>query len=305
MLNGFFVFGSEAGQLLYDKVFFAEMDDEKLEMFQSFLIALKTFISGMQFDGSSSIKAINLGDYHVEISHISEISAELVMVVDQQDDKTAGKIIPLINEVILNNKDLFIESERTSEQFQKFDDEVNNVIHSSKKIVDETFLERKSDVFKSIWAQRGELSAGLRKDLIKEKEDLLMNLGSERNLLIRSQTLVKLLDLLEKLNETVNLLSYQKVEKETRDEIKDRRIKLKYYIEKTKQVLKTRNYRDAYLHLYSFSAKLKDMSRPSVQKKYYDLSQILMKKDKISGVEFSKAVSAILIMPNDIDEYLI
>ena len=78
MLNGFFVFESEKGTLLYDKVFFSteDFDDEKLEMFQSFLIALKTFISGMQFDSSSAIKAINLGDYHVVISHISDIGSE-------------------------------------------------------------------------------------------------------------------------------------------------------------------------------------------------------------------------------------
>ena len=76
MLNGFFIFEGEKGTLLYDKVFFLGMDNEKLEMFQSFLIALKTFISGMQFDSSSSIKAINLGEYHVVISHIVHLIFE-------------------------------------------------------------------------------------------------------------------------------------------------------------------------------------------------------------------------------------
>ena len=305
MLNCFFVFESEKGTLLYDKIFFKEMDDEKLEMFQSFLIALKTFIAGMKFDTSNAIKSINLGDYHVVISHIPEIDSELVMVVDKEDDKTTGKIVPQIIEIIVNNKELFTESKATSEEFKKFDEEVNNQILTIKNIIDPTLLEQKSDVFKSIWAQRGEISTKLRKELVTEKDKHLAILGSEDNLLIRLKSLERLLDIFEKLNKTAQLLSYQKVAKDVRDEVKDRRIKLKYYLKKTKETLRTKNYRDAYLTLYSFSAKLKNMSKYHVQKKYYDLSQILMKKDEMSRVDFSRAVSEILIMPDNIDEYLI
>jgi len=301
MLNGFFVF-NEIGNLLYDKVFFEEMDDEKLEMFQSFLVALKTFIAGMKFDGSSTLRAINLGDYHVEINHILEINSELVIVTDMEDDKSANKMIPQIVEVIINNKDLFNESERTSEQFQKFDDDVNKLIRSSKKSIDEKLLDQKVDIFRSIWAQRGEISVKLREELQKNKDNLLINLGSEQNLLIKSKIFEELLEILEKLNDTANLLSYQKVAKEVKDEIKDRRIKLKYYLGRAKESLKNKDYNAGYMNFYSFSTKLKNMAKPLVQKKYYNFANVLSNKE---SVEFKQTVSEILIMPNNIEEYFV
>ncbi|MFX1392607.1 MAG: hypothetical protein ACFFAH_03440 [Promethearchaeota archaeon] len=303
MLNGFFIFQSESGTLLYDKVFFLEMDDDKLEMFQSFLIALKTFITGMQFDSSGRIKAINLGDYHVIITHIADANSELVMVVDKQGDKSTSKIITQIKEIIINNKQLFMETERSSEQFKKFDDEVNNLILSSEKLIDATLLEQKMNVFKSIWSQRGEISAHLREELSGEKEDLITKLENEQNLLIISRIQERLLDIFEKLNETEELLKYQKESKKIKDEVKDRKIKLNYYIGKTKEALKEKNYKEAYLNLYSFSTKLKNMAKSHVQKKYNDLAKKLMRKDDLSKIEFSQIISEILLMPDNIDEY--
>ncbi|MFX0188463.1 MAG: hypothetical protein ACFE8A_12105 [Candidatus Hodarchaeota archaeon] len=303
MLNGFFIFQSETGTLLYDKVFFLEMDDEKLEIFQSFLIALKTIIARMQFDGSSTLKAINLGEYHVVLTHITDTNSELVMVMDEEDDKASSRILQQIKGIIINNKDLFIESERTSEQFKQFDDDVNDLIRSSTKVIDATLLEQKANVFKSIWAQRGEISANLRGQLIEEKEDLETNLESEDNLLIKSRIHDRLLDILEKLNETDELLKYQKISKEVKDEVKDRQIKLKYYLGKTKEALKEKNYKEAYLNLYSFSTKLKNMAKSPIQKKYNDLAKLIMSKDGLSKIEFSQIISEILIMPDNIEEY--
>ncbi|MFW9898863.1 MAG: hypothetical protein ACFFDO_06340 [Candidatus Thorarchaeota archaeon] len=303
MLSGFFIFESKTGTLLYDKVFFLEMDDEKLEMFQSFLIALKTFIARMQFDGSSTLKAINLGEYHVVLTHITDTNSELVMVMDEEDEKSSSKIVQQIKGIIINNKDLFIEPERTSEQFKQFDDEVNNLIRSSTKVIDATILEQKVNVFKSIWAQRGEISANLRDELINEKEDLVAKLESENNLLKKSRIYERLLDIFEKLNETDELLNYQKISKEVKDEVKDRQIKLKYYLGKTKEALKEKNYKEAYLNLYSFSSKLKNMAKSHIQKKYNDLAKLIMDKNELPKIEFSQIISEILMMPDKIEEY--
>ena len=303
MLNGFFIFQSETGTLLYDKVFFLEMDDERLEMFQGFLIALKTFIARMQFDGSSTLKAINLGDYHVVLTHITETNSELVMVMDEEDDKSSSKMLQQIKGIIINNKDLFIKTERTSELFKQFDDEVNNLIRSSTKVIDATILEQKTNVFKSIWAQRGEISANLRDELRDVKEDLVAKLESEHNLLIKSRIHDRLLDIFEKLNETDDLLKYQKISKGVKDEVKDRQIKLKYYLDRTKEALKKKNYKEAYSNLYSFSLKLKNMAKSHIQKKYNDLAKLIMSKDELSKIEFSQIVSKILMLPNNIEEY--
>jgi len=175
MLNAFFIFKSETGTLLYDKVFFQKMDDDMLDMFSGFLIALKTFISRLVFNGSKALKSINLGDFHVVISHIPETKSELVMVVDKKGDKSALKLIPQIVEIIVNYRELFTESEGRPNQFKMFDEQVNNLILTSKNIIDESLIEHKSDVFKSIWAQRGEISAKLREELLQLTEMLMIS----------------------------------------------------------------------------------------------------------------------------------
>ena len=304
MLNAFFIFQSESGTLLYDKVFFLEMDDDMLDMFSGFLIALKTFISRMEFDGSKALKSINLGDYHVVITHIPEIVSELVIVVDKEDDKSTIKIIPQIIEIIVNYKELFSESEHKSELFKKFDEQVNKLILISKKIIDETLLDYKSDVFKSIWAQRGEISAKLREELIIGKEDLYAKLKNIENHIEKSVIFDQIIEILNKLDATEELIEIQAEAKPIKDEIKDRRLKLNYYLKETKEAMKKRDYKAAYSNLYSFSSKLKNFARSHVQKKYYDLANIFMNKDKVSKSEFSQAVSEISMMPDNIDDYL-
>ena len=275
-----------------------------LDMFSGFLIALKTFISRMEFDGSKALKSINLGDYHVVITHIPEIVSELVIVVDKEDDKSTIKIIPQIIEIIVNYKELFCESEHKSELFKKFDEQVNKLILISKKIIDETLLDYKSDVFKSIWAQRGEISAKLREELIIGKEDLYAKLKNIENHIEKSVIFDQIIEILNKLDATEELIEIQAEAKPIKDEIKDRRLKLNYYLKETKEAMKKRDYKAAYSNLYSFSSKLKNFARSHVQKKYYDLANIFMNKDKVSKSEFSKAVSEISMMPDNIDDYL-
>ena len=305
MLNAFFIFQSETGTLLYDKIFFQEMDENMSDMFAGFLLALKTFISKMFFDGSKVLKSINLGDYHVVITHIDEINSELVMVVDKEEDKSATKIIPKIVEIILNNTELFSESEGSSEQFKIFDEQVNNLIITSKNIVEETLLDQKSDVFKSIWAQRGKISSNLREELIIKKEDLYNKLASTQNYIEKTVIFEQIIEVLNKLDATEELIKIQPHAKAVKDEIKDRRIKLQYFLKETKEALKYKNYKVAYSNLYSFSAKLRNLAKSHVQKKYADLANNIMNKDNIPHIEFSKITSEILIMPDNIDEYLL
>jgi len=300
MLNAFFIFQSETGTLLYDKVFFQEMDESMSDMFAGFLVALKTFISKMFFDGSKVLKSINLGDYHVVITHISEINSELVMVVDKEEDKSATKIIPKIVEIILKNKELFNESEGSSEQFKIFDEQVNNLIITSKNIVEETLLDQKSDVFKSIWAQRGKISANLREELLIEKEDLYNKLESTPNYIEKSVVFEQIIDVLNKLDATEELIRVQAQAKAVKDEIKDRSIRLLYFLKETKEALKFKNYKVAYSNLYSFSSKLRNLAKSPVQEKYANLAKIIMDKDKIPHSEFSKIISEILIIPDNI-----
>ena len=226
------------------------------------------------------------------------------MVVDKEDQKLTNKLIPAITEIIKTHKELFLGTEKTSDQFKTFDQEINNLILSNKNLIDESLSKGKDDVFKSIWTQKGGIFTKLRDNLIKEKEKLQMLLQKENNYSNRSVLLEKLIKILENLNEEEELIKTKNELKTINDEINDRKIRLKFYLESTKEALKYKDYNKAYSCLYSFSSKLKNMARPQVQKKYHTLANILASRNELPKIEFSQAISEILISPDNIDEYL-
>jgi len=304
MLNAILISHGKTGTLLYEKIFLKELNDENLEILNSFLTALKSFTSEILVDGSKEVKSVSIGDYRVKSTFIPEINSDLIMVLDKEDQKIKNKLAPPLIEIIKNHKDLFLETDYTPERFKTFDQQINNLILSSKKLIDEVILERKDDVFKSIWIQKGAISTKLRGSLIKEKEKILMKLKKEDNYPKRLILVERLINLLEKLNEEDEFTKFQKEAEAIGKEIRDIKVRLSFYLKLTKEALKYSEYNKAYSNLYSFSSKLKNMAKPQVQENYHMLATTLAKKDKIPKIEFSQAVSEILISPDNIDEYL-
>ena len=304
MLNAFFIMDGDNGSLIYEKVLLQEFNDENMDLFNSFFTALKNFTCELLIDGSKEIKSVNLGDYSVKATHVSDFNLDLILVLDKEDQKIADKLLPLILEIIRDHGKLFLEEEHNSELFKMFDDHINNLILSNKKIFYGTIENNKENVFKSIWTQKGAISTKLRINLVKEKEKIGIRLKNEDNYLNRFILLGNLSEILENLNEKEEFIKVQKEVEIVSKEIKDRKVKLSYYLNLTKEALKNREYNKAYSNLYSFSSKLKNMAKIQVQEKYYILADILIKKDEIPKIEFSQAVSEILISPDNIDEYL-
>ena len=304
MLNAFFITHGENGTLLYEKVFLQELNDDNLELFNRFLTALKNFTSEIVVDGSKELKSVNLGDYSVKSTHIPDFNLDVILVVDKEDQKITNKLIPPIIEIIRDHKEIFLETEYSSERFKLFDKQINHLILSSKNIIDESIVESKDNVFKSVWTQKGAISTKLRINLIKQKEKILINLENEDNYLKRLILVERLINLLEKLNEKDDLTKFQKDAEAIGKEIRDRKVRLSFYLKLTKDALKYSEYNKAYSNFYSFSSKLKNIAKPQVQEKYHMLATILAKKDKVPKIEFSQAVSEILISPDNIDEYL-
>ncbi len=304
MLNALFITHGDNGSLIYEKVLLQEFNDENLDLFNRFFNALKIFTSELLIEGSKELKSVNLGDYSVKATHISDFNIDLILVVDKEDQKIANKLLPPIHEIIRDHNRLFLEKEYNSELFKKFDDQINNLILSNKKIINETIEKNEVNVFKSIWTQKGAISTKLRNNLVKEKEKIGIRLKNEDNFPNRFILLEKLLKILEKLNEKEECIKIQKEIEKISKEIRDRKAKLSYYLKLTKEALKHKEYHGAYSTLYSFSSKLKNMAKIQVQEEYHKLADILTKKNEIPKIEFSQAVSEILISPDNIDEYL-
>ncbi|TFG23515.1 MAG: hypothetical protein EU532_13400, partial [Promethearchaeota archaeon] len=271
MLYTIFLYQSESGLLLYDKNF-QDISSGKMELFSSFFSALKTFIGEMLLDGSKELKNIELGDYTVLITTINEIKADLVVIGDKEDHKAINKLIPKIIKILGKNPEIFLEWKGNRNDFGIFEEPIKELVLSHKKLLGEkSLLERQEHILKSMWAHKKELSSQMIENLIHEKGILTDKLENSTNYPEKLVLIEKLLENSEKLKDEKSFINFQDDLKHIKDEIRDSKIKLNYYLEKIKitinqavnqlgnKPLNQGDYKDVYLNLYSFSNKLKNM----------------------------------------------
>ncbi|MHA1281661.1 MAG: hypothetical protein ACTSQP_04075 [Promethearchaeota archaeon] len=316
MLYSIFIYQSTSGILMYDKNF-QDISKGKMELFSSFFSAIKSFISEMILEGSKELKNIGLGDYTILITSISEIKADLVLIVDQEDVKIVNKLIPKIIKILLKHQQLFLEWDGNRDEFSILDQPLTELILSKKKLVEGTsILEKPGELLKTMWEYKGELPEQKRENLIKERDFLIRRLEKTTNLLRKLAIAEKILKLSEELKDDNGFLHYQKEVKQLKDKIKDTKLKLDYYLKSVKEninkaverlgekSIKEGDFKDVYLNLYSFSTKLKNITAGKKWEEYREMAQKLIDKDSTSEHELSEIVSNILKMSDNIDDYL-
>jgi hypothetical protein len=289
-----------------------------MELFSSFFSAIKSFIKELVLDGSTELKNIELGDYTVLITSIPDVQADLVMIADKEDRKALNKIIPKILSVLVKHKQLFLEWEGNREQLMVLDQPLTEIILNKKKklIRGDSLVEKPEELLQSLWDHKGALEEEQKGRLVKERDFLIKRIGKTKNLRRKLEIMMEVVNLSEKLHDEDNFLKYQKQVKQLRDQIKDTKYKLEYYLEKVKKSLSESlnsignkplsegDYKDAYLSLYSFSTKLRTLIDNKSWEKYRQLSKILINKQQKENKEISEAISAILNMNEDIEDYL-
>jgi len=304
MLYSILIYQSETHKLLYNKNL-QESKKDNIELFGGFLSALESFISEIHLSGSKDLKKIELGDKFIFITHIPQIKTDLITIAEKEDDKIINKLFPIITSIMLDYKELFAGNDYNIKQFKIFNQELNDLILSKKKVLDEKFIKNNIDSLKSIWEHKGDISIKLKEKLIEEKNSYSLSLNKVDNLLEKLVITKKILEILNEINDGEELQEYQQKEKNIIKEINERKIRLSYYLNGAKEALKNKDYNNAFSHLFSFSSKLENLTKPHIQKKYQNLAKILLKKEETDHILFSQTVSEVLIMPNDIDEYLI
>jgi hypothetical protein len=316
MLYTIFLYDSKSGLLLYDKNF-QEISDGKMELFSSFFSALKSFISEMILDGEKQLKNIELGDYSVLITSVGEIGADLVVIGDKDDQKLINKFIPKLIKVLLKYRQIFIDWQGKRDDFNILDAPISDLILSHKKLLGEkTLIEHPELVLKSMWAHKKEIDVENKRILSQEREILIERMENSNVLPNKLVIAEKLLYIAEKLKDDKDFINYQEEIKKIKDEIRDTKIKLNYYLDKIKSTinqavnilrnkpLNDGDYKDVYINLYSFSNKLKNMIENNKWQEYRDLAQTIINKDEVSTEKLSEAISLILKMNNNIEYYL-
>jgi hypothetical protein len=304
MLHSILIYQSETHKLLYNKNL-QESKKDNIELFGGFLSALETFISNIHLSGSKDLKKIELGDKFVFITHIPQIKTDLVTIAEKEDDKIINRLFPIITSIIMDYKELFAENEYTLKQFKLFNQELNDLILSNRKVTNEKYVKNNIDSLKSIWEHKGEISIKLKENLTEQKNSYSLSLNKVENLPEKLMITKKIVEILNEINDNEELHEYQQKEKNLIKEINDRKTRLSYYLNGAKEALKNNDYSMAFSNLLSFSSKLKNFTKPHIQKKYQNLAKILLMKEETDHIIFSQTISEILIMPDDIDEYLI
>ncbi|MFW9943096.1 MAG: hypothetical protein ACFFFT_18810 [Candidatus Thorarchaeota archaeon] len=276
-----------------------------MEMFSSFFSALQTFVSELTESSTESLSTIELGDYLVLISRINEVTSDLVIIIDSEDIKEAQKLIPKIIKIIMNHEDLFTNWDQEPEKLEMFDLKIIQLILSNKKLISESSItNNQSSILKSIWEQKGALSEQLRENLLEEKEEFTDKYVVEENYLKKYEISMKLIEISEKLRDDEKFIEYQTEAKSLRDEIKDRRLRLQYYLDMVKESLEYSKYAETYSYLYSFCLKLKNFADLETIEKYKAIAKILLNRDKVSKVEFRQALREISMIEDEIDRIL-
>lgn len=316
MLYTIFLYQQESGLLLYDKSF-QDISDGKLDLFSSFFSTLKSFVSEVVLEGSQELKNIELGNYSVFFTAINEIKTDLVIIADNEDYKLVNKLIPKFIKILIDYKEIFLNWEGIKADFDISNTPISELIQSQKKLIgDKSLIEKPDLVLKSIWAHKKDLSLQEKENLIQEKDLLLSKLEKITNIQRKLGISKKLLEISERLKDEQGFFKYQEDVKLLKDNLKDTKIKLKYYLERIKltlsqaiKLLGTKSvtegsYRDVYLNLYSFSNKLKNITTDTKWREYQNLAKLLINKEEVSAHELSVAITKILHMNDDIDYYL-
>ncbi len=303
MIQALYIFKSQSRDLLYNKSF---QSDEKLEMFDFFFSALQTFVSELTESSTESLNTIELGEYIVLITRIPEILSDLVIITHKKDIKEVQKIIPKISEIIITYQDLFINWDLKPEKLEMFDLNIIQLILSDKKLVAESTLTAdQSTILKSIWEQKGSLSVQLREDLLKQREESRVQYLTEENFIKKYEISKRLIEISEKLHDDEKFIEYQTEAKSLKDEIKDRRLRLHYYLDKVKESIKYSKYAETYSYLYSFCIKLENFAESHVIDKYKNLAKVLLNRNKVPKYEFKKILIEISMIESEINDYLI
>jgi len=314
MIYTIFLYQSHTGLLIYDKSF-QEINAGKMEMFSSFFLTLKSFVSQLVVDGSKELKNIELGDYTVLITSLSMVKVDMVIIADKEDTKAINKLIPKLVKLLQKYEQQFLSWDGNSEEFKILNHPLTELVLANVKDVKKTLLKSPEHILKSIWAHKKKLTEEKFENLVQERDLLIYKIEKTVNIpskLTMAQTAV---DLSEELQDENTFLKYQGEISRFKNELKDAKFKLNYYLNKINtsvneavdnlgdKPIHLGDFKSVYLNLYSFSTKLK-LVKENGWEVYREIASKLIDKDSLSDHELSEIIQTLLNMSTNVEDYL-
>ena len=318
MIHSIFLYQSHTGLLIYDKSF-QDISVGKMEMFSSFFSAIKAFISELvleeSLDRSKELTSIELKDYTVLVTSLPKVKVDMVIIADKEDSKSVNKVIPKLIKLLNKYEQLFLSWDGNKDEFSILDHPLTELIIANVKVVRKSLLEHPDQILKSIWAHKKQLPRENIENLIQERDLLIYKIENTINLTRKIAMSEAVVALSEKLKDETTFLKYQNEVNKLKNEIKDVKFKLSYYLEKTRASLidaidnmgekpiHQGDYKRIYLNLYSFSTKLK-LIKENGWEIYRELASKLIDKESLSDHDLSELIQNLLKMSSNIEDYL-
>jgi hypothetical protein len=276
---------------------------------------MKSFVSELILEGSKELKNIELGDYLVFITDISNINVDLVIITDKEDQKSVNKLIPKIIKFLQKYEESFLSWDGNRNEFEILDKPLTTLIFENIKDFRKSSLIEPEKALKFLWPKSDHLSKDVRESLIQERDMLIFKMENTLILPKKVSMAEKVIQLSNQLRDERTYLRFHKEVSRLKKEIKDTKFKLNYYLEKIisslneaieylgDKPLHMGDYKNVYLHLYSFGSKLK-LLKENGWEIYKESANRLIEKDSLSDNELSEIIKNILTMSPNVDDYL-
>ncbi len=324
MLYSLFFYQNKTGLLLWEKSFGSELN-EKTELISSFFSAIQNFLKELILDGSfqqesKGLQAIDMGNYSISITDIPELEIDVVVITDKNQVKIAKKFVSKIIKLLKEeHKEIFFDWDGDLGRFNVLDLEILRILQNYKDLMGSSgkFLEESNEIMDDIIEQMPELELEQRSHYLDELNFLDEKLNNSKNIFKKIELMNSKQTILQKLKEKEKIKKIQQEKFKMLSELDNTKQKLSYYLTQTKQYISDVvqnsygkglydiDYKNAYMNLYSFSSKLKQIGNDELSKKYYDIANILLKKPTNQKETFSNIITDILNLSDNVDSYII
>ena len=318
MLYTIFLYQSNSGVMVY-KQSFENNIGSKSELFASFFSAIQSFVTQMIMTDAKGkgLESIDLGKYVVNITKISSLGIDCVLIADQEDQKEIKKFLPKLMRLFTSHQELFEQWDGEISRLDVLDVEVIQVLTKFKKLSgQDSDVDGKTQLMDEILGRLPELENEQIQQYYKEKEFLETRFKKTISLYRKLEIIESLEDVCRKLRDKDEMEQVLKLRKKINQEIVALKEKLAYYLRQAKSSISNSveqsghkplydiDFRDSYVNLYSFSTKLKFVGRDDLSEKYKAWAMALIEKTPELKEEFSTIVNSILKLPDDIDIYI-
>lgn len=319
MLYTVFLYQAKTGLMLYKKSFEIGFG-EKSELFSSFFSAIQSFVKSMILKDTKDkgLESLDLGKYLVNVTDLPDLNLNIVLISDREDRKPIKKFLPKLITIVRSHKELYDNWDGNLTRFDVLDLELIQLLQSNKKLSgQDKESEDKTDLMDTILDQLPELEKEQQEKYLKEKQYLEDLIKKEKNFTRKLEIIASIQEVCQKLKDRKSMEDTIKKKKKIIHDMKIMIEKLLYYIKQTKSSINDAverqtfvplpqiDFKDAYIHLYSFSSNLKQFGQLEQAEKYREMAMDLIKKpEEREKINIPEIIKIVMNLPEDISHYI-